>query len=421
MSIKAERAYQDALKVLSILEESGFQAKLAGGCVRDRCMGLTPRDYDIATDALPDQVCTLFKQKNLKVVPTGIDHGTVTVVMKTGPVEVTTLRRDLETDGRHAVVAFGSSFEEDAARRDFTINAMFEDAAGRIEDFHGGRQHIADRQLIFVGDPLTRIREDYLRILRYFRFMARFGFSGAGEGAGAIRAGASGLDGVSQERITSEILQLLGSPAPLAALELMEDTGVLPVIAGTARLTENARRLAGPLPLKDQGAALCRLAALAPPDTDPEGARQLAAGLRLSNQESRLLGLLLLRPEQTTAPGPAAADYMGRFDDWEKAGGKGVIADLLLPAWHCLYPEAGPALNQLEKTLISTGPLRTRPLPVSGRDLKKAGLVGEGPEMGRLLARLKEEFRNGRFSSREEAMARARLLAETSKNPEESG
>ena len=165
-----DRAYKDALKVLRSLEAAGYAARLAGGCVRDRLLGITPADYDIATGAEPGVVLQHFRTEGRTTVPTGIDHGTITVVMPSGPIEVTTLRKDVATDGRHAQVAFGKSFSDDAQRRDFTINAMFEDADGRIYDEAGGQADLQAKVLRFVGEASIRIREDYLRILRLFRF-----------------------------------------------------------------------------------------------------------------------------------------------------------------------------------------------------------------------------------------------------------
>src|SRR5690606_9700328 len=140
------RQFEAAKKILVTLEQAGFAARFAGGCVRDRILGIYPKDYDVATDALPEQNIELFADHGYKVVPTGIEHGTVTVVTRDGPVEITTLRRDVATDGRHAEVEYcGKSFEEDALRRDFTMNAMYEDLRGQIYDFHDGRKHIQQR------------------------------------------------------------------------------------------------------------------------------------------------------------------------------------------------------------------------------------------------------------------------------------
>jgi tRNA nucleotidyltransferase/poly(A) polymerase len=230
MSRFLDRSYKDAIKAMQSLDAEGFQAMMAGGCVRDRVLGVIPKDYDIATDALPAQVTAHFVAQGFKVVPTGIEHGTVTVVFPGGPIEFTTLRRDVATDGRHAVVQFGHSFEDDAARRDFTINAMFEDKGGKLFDFHSGQRHIKEKLLVFVGDPNLRIKEDYLRIMRFFRFQARLGFTTHAETLAAIAAQRDGMKQVSQERITSEFWQLLGADNPLHALRDMEKTGILQLV-----------------------------------------------------------------------------------------------------------------------------------------------------------------------------------------------
>ena len=208
-TLKTQQMYQEGVSILRQLKDEGFDSMFAGGAVRDRVMGIPPKDFDIATQASPDEVCTFFRQKGLKVVPTGIDHGTVTVVGKFGAYEITTLRQDINTDGRHAQVIFGQSFEEDAARRDFTMNAMFEDYDGNIHDYFLGRKHIQEKALHFVGDARTRIKEDFLRILRMYRFWARFDCTPSEETLEIVEELASGLALVSQERITQELLGIL--------------------------------------------------------------------------------------------------------------------------------------------------------------------------------------------------------------------
>lgn len=222
----SERIFQDAKKLIEDLESSGFQARLAGGCVRDRLMGLEPKDYDIATNALPEEICTIFKQKGYRVVPTGLEHGTITVVTKASSYEITTLRLDVDTDGRHATVQFGCSFQDDAARRDFTINALTEDKSGKVYDYFGGIEDLKEGRLRFVGNPTQRIKEDYLRSLRFFRFWARFNFTPDEESLEAIRNLKEGLTRVSQERITSETLLLLEAKEPALALREIAESKI---------------------------------------------------------------------------------------------------------------------------------------------------------------------------------------------------
>ena len=219
--------FTDALEVMAELEQAGYKARLAGGCVRDRLLGRTPYDYDIVTDATPEQVIRSLKSFNHKVIPTGIAHGTVTALTRSCPIEITTLRRDVKTDGRRATVAFGADFEEDARRRDFTINALFEDKHGTIYDYVQGQEDIKNRVLRFVGDPSERIAEDALRVLRFFRFWARLGFEPAGGTIDAIGPLVSGLKKMSQERITSEILQLFAGPHLTQTLSSLDKSRTL--------------------------------------------------------------------------------------------------------------------------------------------------------------------------------------------------
>ncbi|MFK7871939.1 MAG: CCA tRNA nucleotidyltransferase [Oligoflexales bacterium] len=201
-----EKEHKQGLEILSILEQQGFEARFAGGCVRDFYLGIAPLDYDIATTATPDQIFDVFhKKENYRALPTGIEHGTVTIVFDRKAFEVTSLREDVQTDGRHAKVVFGKNFEKDAARRDFTMNAMYQDRHGNIFDFHQGRRDLDQRKIRFVGDCAVRVQEDYLRILRYFRFQARLSLLGDEETLSTIQLHAAGLQCVSRERISQEI------------------------------------------------------------------------------------------------------------------------------------------------------------------------------------------------------------------------
>ena len=172
--------YQAACDAIALLEQAGGEARLAGGCVRDRLRGVTPKDYDIATTTLPHETARIFRAAGFKTVPTGIKHGTITLLSPAGGIEITTLRSDIETDGRHVTkIAFSKNFADDAARRDFTVNAMFEDRHGKIYDFFQGRADLEAKRLVFVGEAEQRIREDYLRVMRLFRFQAQLAFCAA--------------------------------------------------------------------------------------------------------------------------------------------------------------------------------------------------------------------------------------------------
>ena len=216
--------------VFKLLEDGGHSAFAVGGCVRNDLLGVPVNDIDLATDARPDRVMALAKENNLKVVPTGLDHGTVTIVVDGKGFEVTTYRRDVETDGRRAIVAFSENIETDAKRRDFTINALYADRNGQVSDPLGGLPDIKGPKIRFIDDPDARIREDGLRILRFFRFYAAYGDPSAGLDADGLAACASNLEmleGLSAERIGAEIRKLLSAPDPAPAMSAMEASGVL--------------------------------------------------------------------------------------------------------------------------------------------------------------------------------------------------
>ncbi len=266
------------------------EARLVGGAVRDGLLGLPVSDIDVATRLLPESVMARLRAAGIKAVPTGLAHGTVTAVTEGGPVEVTTLRRDVSTDGRHAEVAFSDDWQEDASRRDFTINALYADpVTGEVFDWFGGLADLDARRVRFIGDPLTRIAEDHLRILRFFRFHARFG-QGAPDAAAlaACTARANDLMALSRERIAAELLKLLAAENPVPAVRVMIEHGifapVLPEIVDAAPLeTLIAREAAAQV----AGDPVRRLAALI--ESDPALARDIGARLKLSNHNVRRL------------------------------------------------------------------------------------------------------------------------------------
>ena len=232
-SLDPDRLWSPALRQLwAVFDQHGIALRLVGGCVRDAWLGITPHDLDLATPAPPEQVIDLIRQAGLEAVPTGLAHGTVTAVGKNWHAEITTLRRDVTTDGRHATIAYTDDWQQDAHRRDFTINALSMDQTGQIFDFCDGLADLAARRVRFIGDPAQRIAEDYLRILRFFRFHARFG--GPAPDPDAIAACAAGRDGLKQlsvERIAGEMRRLLVGPRPVAMLGLMRDYGILSVLS----------------------------------------------------------------------------------------------------------------------------------------------------------------------------------------------
>lgn len=268
------------VKALDAIEAGGRRAYLVGGAVRNALIGRRIDDIDIATDAPPDEVTRLARRAGLKAVPTGIEHGTVTIVSQGRGFEVTTFRRDVETDGRRAVVAFSENLSEDALRRDFTMNALYADRAGLVIDPVGGLADLAARRVRFVGRPTDRIREDYLRILRFFRFLALYGQQADPEAIAAIETLGAGLASIARERIGAEMMKLLAADDPAPAIQLMARTGVLGAILPGASAEDLARLIPVETAEGVGPDAARRLAALG-------GAGDLAERLRLSRAEGR--------------------------------------------------------------------------------------------------------------------------------------
>ncbi len=276
-------------RVLDLLNGNGEEARVVGGAVRNALLVVRFGVFDMATTALPTEVIRRAKAASIKSVPTGIDHGTVTLVVDSLPFEVTTLREDTETFGRKAKVAFGRDWAKDAARRDFTINALSVDAAGVVYDYVGGLDDIATRRVRFIGDASQRIAEDYLRILRFFRIHAAFGVGDPDrDGYLACIAGRAGLATLSAERLRMEMLKLLVADGAVAATEAMADGGLLQqIIGGVAYVGPLAAMIAIERQLALKPEPMRRLAALAVAVT--EDARRLGTRLRLANAETKTL------------------------------------------------------------------------------------------------------------------------------------
>jgi len=268
---------------LAALAAPSEETRLVGGCVRDALLGSAASDIDLATTLRPEAVMEYARRAGLTAVPTGIEHGTITVVTPQEPIEVTTLREDVETDGRHAVVRFGGDFAQDAARRDFTINALSLGADGALHDTVGGLDDLRARRVRFIGEAATRIREDALRILRFFRFHARFAEAEPdGPALAACIAARDAIDGLSRERVRNEFLKLLLAPGCVPVVTLLSGTGLLQRISGgVAELGRLARSAAA-----GQGATM-RLAALCVHAAHDEP--RLRDSLRLSNAETAQL------------------------------------------------------------------------------------------------------------------------------------
>jgi len=388
-------AFLDDPALIAVLEALP-EARVVGGAVRDALAGREVADVDLATPRRPQAVMAALKQAGLKAVPTGLDHGTVTAVSGGRGFEVTTLRRDVATDGRRATVAFSEDWEEDAARRDFTINAMSMDRAGQVFDPFGGRADLAAGRVRFVGDAATRIAEDYLRILRFFRFWARYG-TGApdAEAMAAIRGGVGGLAMLSAERVWSELRRILAAPDPSAAVALMAAAGVLGVVLPEG--TEVAR-LSRLVALGAPADPLLRLAALLAEGADL-GA--LAARLRLSHAERDRLARLR-DPALRLPPDAGAAAIRAALVAAEGA------ADVAAASWltQAGAPDDPAAWTALRARIAAT------PVPVfglEGRDVVALG-IAPGPEVGRLLRLLREEWAADGYRA-DAAALRARLQA----------
>ena len=297
--------------VMDLLTRDGHGAWLVGGCVRNALLGLEVADIDIATDLRPEDVMALAQDAGVKVVPTGIEHGTVTLIADHSPFEVTTLRRDVATDGRRATVAYTDDVAKDAARRDFTMNALYAKADGTVLDPMGeGLADLAARRLRFIGNPHDRIAEDYLRILRFFRFHAWYADPNAGidaEGLAACAALADGLGQLSRERVSAEMIKLLGAPDPAPAVAAMAQAGIL------ARILPGAMARMLPILISFEDALpdpIRRLAALGPVE--------VTADLRLSNAQIARLTILRDGMSSTTAP-DALAYLHGADAAWDIA------------------------------------------------------------------------------------------------------
>lgn len=343
-----------------------------GGAVRDTLLGSDVRDVDCATLHTPDRVIDLCATAGIRTVPTGIDHGTVTAVLEDGPVEVTTLRRDVATDGRRATIAFASDWREDAARRDFTINALYAHPETlELSDYFGGLDDLAARKVRFIGDARARIAEDHLRILRYYRFQARFGAALDEDAEAACAEMADTLKGLSRERIASELLALMQLPGPHETLARMRAKGVLGVILPETS-PAHLDALAG-LTKREQAqgfapAALRRLAAMLPPS--PDVADGVAARLRLSkSQRARLYSAAERLADDATNP-RALAYSIGRdfaIDRLLLLGkDAGVIADFEPPTFPlkggaivargvAAGPEVARILQQVERQWVAEG------------------------------------------------------------------
>jgi poly(A) polymerase len=367
-------------RLLKALGAGEGETRFVGGCVRDTLLGLEVSDVDLATRLKPEAVMARLKEAGIKAVPTGLAHGTVTAVSAGTPVEVTTLRRDVATDGRRATVAFTDDWQEDAARRDFTINALSVDPlSGEVFDYFGGADDLAARRVRFIGDPFTRIAEDHLRILRFFRFHARFGIGAPDEaGLEACVTRANDLMALSRERVADELSKLLALADPSATCALMERRGVFaPVLPEiSAEGVDALRRLIG----RERRIGVAadvprRLAAMLP--RDAEVASHVAARLRLANAWRQLLALYARPPASDVYPRALAYRH-----------GKDQALSLLL------LGDADEA--KLAEDAARLGNWAVPLFPLKGGELVGRGLP-KGPVVAQTLERVKREWIESEF------------------------
>ena len=372
------------------LGKAGVEARFVGGYVRDRILGIANEntDIDLAVNKPPEAVMKALEAADIKVVPTGLKHGTVTAIIKSRPFELTTLRRDVETDGRHAVVAFTDDWRADASRRDFTFNALYADRAGTIYDYFDGQTDLKAGRVRFIGDPEQRIAEDRLRVLRFFRFHARFGkppFDGPS--FDACRRNAATVSGLSGERVRKELLRTLDAPGGADAFDAMLEAGVLdhwlPEYAGSTKLRALAAR-------EEKPDALRRLAAILPTDAD---ATAIGKRLKLSTQESVRLQLMLDPANAIDTTNLRASLY--------RLGTKLFIDRALLDApgdW---------------RAALALADSWTPPeLPIGGNDALALGLK-PGPKVGALIEAVERWWIAGDFSAdRAACLAELKRLAD---------
>jgi len=385
---------EGVLRIFAAITQSGGKLRFVGGCVRDALLGKCVGDVDLACDLPPEKSVEIFKAANIKVSPTGIEHGTITAIADHKGYEITTLRRDVETDGRHAKVEFTGDWQADAARRDFTMNALYADPDGTVHDYFNGRDDLAKGLVRFIGSPEDRIKEDVLRILRFFRFHAWFG-QGPADAAGlkACRDLAPSLPQLSVERVWREIAKLLAADNPAPAWRLMIDHQILPhILPEATNITRLENLLISEKKFENPTSNLARFAALLPQDAEAAG--KIAQKLKLSNRETAHLQALATLP----------ANLRGKLDP--------------IPFRRMLY-EYGPELCReaalllaaedraadLEPALTTAAAWEKPVFPLKGEDLLKIGLA-PGPKVGETLRALEEWWASRDFRpSRQECVA----------------
>ncbi len=388
-------------RALRTLDGEGEETRLVGGAVRDLALGEKAGDYDLATTALPQVVMKRARAAGFGVAPTGLAHGTVTLVVEGRPIEVTTLRQDVATDGRHATVSFGRDFRADALRRDFTINALSLGRDAIVHDYVGGLADLAARRVRFIGDAGQRIREDYLRILRFFRFSARYG-DGALDPEG-LRAAIRERDGLmilSRERVRAELLKLLGAPRADEVVTAVCEAGLLnPLLAGQTDAARLRRLVAIEASRGGEPDALLRLAALGV--RIEEDAERLRERLRLSNAEFErlaILGQALPGLHGLSAPPPFSALRLMLFERRRRGA---------LDALALAHADSGAPADdwRFEGAYRFLGETPEPTLPITGADILARG-VAHGQRVGATLKTLQALWIRAGFPREPDVLAR---------------
>ena len=409
-SVAGETWFKDPglTRVLDLLNRDGGEARVVGGAVRNSLMGIPVSDMDIATSLLPDDVQRRAEEAGIKCVPTGIKHGTVTLVVDGHPFEVTTLRRDVETDGRHAQVEFTTDWRADAERRDLTINALYADKTGLVHDYTGGLEDVAKANIRFIGDASQRIAEDYLRILRFFRFFAHYG-QGRPDASG-IKASAAAKDKIrtlSAERVWSELKKLLSAKDPFRALLWMRTSGVLTLVLPETEkwgIDTTPALVAAEEKFGWQPEPMLRLAAIVPPDEERLAA--MAERLKLSTAERDYL--------RAFASYPKISDELSgsQFDEMlYRHGAAGAEVNLKIALAHASTKadhdsDALSRVGRLTALLDRTLKWEKPAMPVKGADLIASGFSA-GPEIGEKLGTLENLWVSSNFKlTKDELLAK---------------
>ena len=392
----AQHHWMHAAETATVMAALG-NARFVGGAVRNALLGVGVDDVDIAVPLPPDQAKARLQVAGIKVIPTGLDHGTVTAISGGKVFEITSLRRDIATDGRHAQVAYTDDWEQDAARRDFTMNALYADADGTIFDYAGGVEDLKAGRVRFVGDAAARIAEDYLRILRLFRFHAWYGMGELDRDAlNAAAAGKAGLSQLSGERVAKELLRLLEAPNPAPVLRLMSAAGILPLLLPFAldmKRLENLVRLDADNDFPAD--ALLRLGALLPVGAADDAADRL----KLSNAARTRL--------QELGGSDDIASHLSAKDVRRILYrlGKQRFRDAVRLRWAAMAPDQLHGAGALQwRMLLTMAENWEQPrFAMTGRDVMAAG-VPEGPKVGLVLAKLEDWWAAGDFAADENAL-----------------